>query len=345
MRLRIVIGVVIIALAGLIMFLFWPLTQQARGIRIQVPVHMPVEWVGQQLKEKGILSNPSGFIYTARVLGCKMVRPGSYLIPAGENMYTLTKRFRNGRQTAIQLILGNERIRLRTPLQFASKMQRYAYTSSDSTSWITFLRSEELLASMGVDTNTVMTRLLPLTYEIYWTDSPAQVYRTFAKAWDRFWSSERKRKAQSIGLNPTDVYILASIVEEETQYAPDRPLIASTYLNRLRIGMRLQADPTAKFGSGDFTANRVTAVHLRQPSPYNTYIHTGLPPGSICLPSIASIDAVLNAPPTDYLYFVASHLFDGTSSFSSNYQEHQKKAKRYQEELSRRLKTKTSVSP
>ncbi len=345
MRLRIVIGVVVIGLVWLLWFLLGPLPRHSRGIRIQVPTPMPVEWVGQQLQEKGILSNPSGFIYTAKILGCQTVRPGSYLIPAGENMYTLTKRFRNGRQTPISLILGNERIRLRTPLQFAAKMQRYDYTAADSAQWISFLRSTEALASLGVDTNTAMTRLLPLTYEIYWTDSPAQVYRTLNKAWDRFWQTERYSKAKKIGLSPTDVYILASIVEEETQYAPDRPLIASTYLNRLRIGMRLQADPTAKFGSGDFTAKRVTGFHLRQASPYNTYLHTGLPPGSICLPSIASIDAVLNAPPTDYLYFVASHSFDGTSLFSSNYEEHQKKAKRYQEELSRRLKTKTSVEP
>ena len=126
-------------------------------------------------------------------------------------------------------------------------------------------------------------------------------------------------------------------MEEETQHQPDRARIASTYLNRLKIGMRLQADPTAKFGAGDFDAQQVTYAHLRHESPYNTYLNAGLPPGPICLPSLASIEAVLNAPKTDYLYFVASHQFDGTSVFTRDYDEHLRNARLYQEALRKRL--------
>jgi len=129
------------------------------------------------------------------------------------------------------------------------------------------------------------------------------------------------------------VYILSSIVEEETNKQEDKGKIASVYLNRLRSGIKLAADPTIKFALRDFGLKRIFFKHISYPSPYNTYLNAGLPPGPICTPSIKTIDEVLNAPATNYLYFVAKPDFSGYSNFATSYQEHKKNAKAYQQAL------------
>lgn len=318
--------------------LFRPYTQNKQSVRIHFYTDAAIDEVDKQLDEKNILGDAFWLRVYARVMGIRRVPAGSYLIPASQSLFRLGRGMLLGRQSPVKLILGNERIRLRTNEQFAAKMQRFEYTRADSAAWMQFLGSNDSLETLELDVHTARTRLLPLTYEVYWTESPGQIFQVFEKAWVKFWNETRSKQAKQLGLSPTEVYILASIVEEETQHTPDRPLIASTYLNRLRIGMRLQADPTAKFASGDFETNRVTFWHLRYPSPYNTYLVNGLPPGSICLPSIEAIDAVLQAPKTDYLYFVASARFDGTSVFTKDYKEHLRNAKMYQDELNRRQK-------
>lgn len=316
---------------------FRPLTQNKQAVRFKLRGSQDWSATCDSLTNEHILREAFWLKIAGRVLGIDSVKAGSYLIQPNENLVQLIKRFRKSRETPVKLTLGNERSRIRTPDQLAGKMQRQDLTLADSAQWSGFLLSADSLKSFGLTPQTVMTRMLPLTYEIYWTESPRQVLQTIIRAWEKYWSEVNKAKARSIGLDPTEVSILASIVEEETQHQPDRTRIASTYLNRIKIGMRLQADPTAKFGSGDFEAKQVTFAHLRFESPYNTYLHAGLPPGPICLPSLASIEAVLNAPKTDYLYFVASHRFDGTSVFAREYDEHLRNARLYQDELRKRL--------
>jgi len=133
------------------------------------------------------------------------------------------------------------------------------------------------------------------------------------------------------------VFTLASIIDEETNNEIDRPKIASVYINRLAKNMPLQADPTVKFGLKDFGLKRILYGHTQTPSPYNTYLNTGLPPGPICTPQAETIDAVLNAPKTDYLYFVANSTFDGTHVFTSDYDDHMKYARLYQAALTKLL--------
>jgi UPF0755 protein len=336
MRLRILIAIIIFFILIVFFLLFRPQTINKKAERIFIKDTLEVAELCDLLHEKNILKNSFDFRSAAAVTGLKHIKPGSYRIQPKENLVQLIRRFHGNRQTPLNLIIGNERVRIRTIEQFAAKMHRFNYTLADSAQWSTFLQADDSLRDLGLNHFNVLTRMMPLSYEIYWTESPRQVLQALNRSWDRFWDSTKKQKAKQIGLDPTEVSILASIVEEETQHAPDRGLIASTYLNRLRIGMRLQADPTAKYASGDLSAKRVTAVHLRHQSPYNTYLVNGLPPGPICLPSIASLEAVLNAPKTDYLYFVASHRFDGTSVFTKDYSEHLKNAKRYQDELTRR---------
>jgi UPF0755 protein len=336
MRLRIWIAILIFFILIVIFLLFRPQTINKKAERIFIKDTLEIAEFCDLLQEKNILNNSFDFRSAAALTGLKHIKPGSYRIQPNENLVQLIRRFHGSRQTPLNLIIGNERVRIRTIEQFAAKMHRFNYTLADSAQWSAFLQADDSLRDLGLNHFNVLTRMMPLSYEIYWTESPRQVLQVLNRSWDRFWDTTKKQKAKQIGLDPTEVSILASIVEEETQHAPDRGLIASTYLNRLRIGMRLQADPTAKYASGDLSAKRVTGVHLSHQSPYNTYLVSGLPPGPICLPSIASLEAVLNAPKTDYLYFVASHRFDGTSVFTKDYSEHLKNAKRYQDELTRR---------
>ncbi|MGB3089871.1 MAG: endolytic transglycosylase MltG, partial [Chitinophagaceae bacterium] len=170
-----------------------------------------------------------------------------------------------------------------------------------------------------------------------WNSTPDKIFQQFYTAYQKFWTSERKIKADTLHLTPLQVISLASIVEEETNKKADKYNIASTYLNRIRIGMKLQADPTVKFAMKNFALKRVLGVHLKTDSPYNTYMYAGIPPGPICTPSPETIDAVLDAPKTEYLYFVASHKFDGTSVFTTNFNDHLKYARLYQQELTRRM--------
>ena len=338
MRLKIGLSLLLAGILIIGFLLFRPLTQNKDAVRFKLRGPYTLAATCDSLIAQQMLADAFWLKLGGRILGIDSVKAGSYLIQPNENLIQLLKRFKNSRQTPVKLILGNERIRIRTAAQLAGKMQRQDITLADSADWSRFLLSEDSLKPFGLNPQTVMTRMLPLSYEIYWTESPRQVLQVINRSWDHYWTEERKAKARTIGLDPTKVSILASIVEEETQHQPDRTRIASTYLNRLRIGMRLQADPTAKFGSGDLEAKQVTFAHLRHESAYNTYLHAGLPPGPICLPSLLSIEAVLNAPKTDYLYFVASHRFDGTSVFTNDYDVHLQNARLYQDELRKRLK-------
>ena len=151
-------------------------------------------------------------------------------------------------------------------------------------------------------------------------------------------NDERKQKAAAHNLTPTQAYILASIIEEETNDVADKPVMASVYMNRLAKGIRLGADPTVKFALKNFELKRIYEKHTQVVSPYNTYQNFGLPPGPICTPSIETLDAVLNAPQTDYLYFVANSDFSGKHIVTSSYPEHLKYAKLYQEALNEWMK-------
>ena len=182
-----------------------------------------------------------------------------------------------------------------------------------------------------------MTAVLPDTYTFFWNTSPKNIYKKLTEEEKKFWTEERTQKAGKLGLTPLQVYTLASIVDEETNAIKEKGTIASVYINRVNKSMPLQADPTIRFALNDFTIKRVYGDHLKVASPYNTYQNTGLPPGPICTPSKKTIDAVLNAPATDYLYFVADSSFNGTHSFSVTYDEHLQKAKAYQKAFKERF--------
>ena len=204
----------------------------------------------------------------------------------------------------------------------------------DSAYCASYFNSNDSLSPYQTDTTQLLTLFIPDTYEFYWSTSIPKFLQKMKSNADHFWSvKDRKQKAANKAMSLNESYTLASIVEEETNYDSDKRLIASVYQNRLKKSMPLQACPTIKFAMQDFGLTRIYEKYLSNPSPYNTYNHRGLPPGPICTPSPKTIDLVLNAPTTNYLYFVAKADFSGYHHFSSTYEEHNQYAKEYQKQL------------
>jgi UPF0755 protein len=291
-----------------------------------------LENVKEHLLKQHFIKDISWFNRVAGFLKFKKVKPGRYELKSGMSLVKLVKMLRAGNQSPVKISIIKER----TKELLAGKMNRKFETECDSLRMISFLNNNDSLKKFGVDTNTVLAIIIPYTYEMMWTSSPEKIFQQFYTAYKKFWNNERKIKADSLHLSPLQISILASIVEEETNRSADKGNIASTYLNRLRIGMKLQADPTVKFVTRNFQLGRIMGSHLKLESPYNTYLNTGLPPGPICTPSVESLDAVLNAPKTEYLYFVASHKFDGSTIFTTNFSDHTKYVKLFHEEQNRR---------
>ena len=206
----------------------------------------------------------------------------------------------------------------------------------DSSLFVEYFSREEVWAECGFNKENFMGMFLPNTYEVYWTITPQKFVERMKKEYDKFWNVERKAKANEIGLTPQQVSVLASIVCEETNYAPEMPRIAGVYMNRLNKGMKLDADPTVKFALGDPTIKRILFRHLDVDSPYNTYKNQGLPPGPITIPSIKAIDAVLGYEKHNYLYFCASPAMDGTHRFARTLVEHNRNAREYQSVLNKK---------
>ena len=164
---------------------------------------------------------------------------------------------------------------------------------------------------------------------MFWTTTPEKFVARMKKEHDTFWTEERENKIKQHNLDKKQAYIVASIVEKESNYDPERPTIAGVYLNRLKAGEKLQADPTVVFAIGDFSIQRVLYSHLETDSPYNTYKYTGLPPGPICMPSIASLEAVINADKHEYMFFCAKADNSGIHVFAKDYSSHLKNAEAF----------------
>lgn len=283
----------------------------------------------EAMQQNDILAHPTTFSLLASQLGVwDKIRPGKYEVKKGQSNWKIARMLRNGRLAEIKLVIN----KLRTKEDLAKLISKNF--APDSVSVMRYLNSNDSLKPFGTDTSKVFTLIIPDTYSFYWNTSLTKIFRRLADAQKTFWvKNERLAKAERISFTPEQVYILASIVEEETNYESDKYKIASVYINRLKKQMPLQACPTIKYAMKDFTITRIYEKYLFNPSPYNTYRVKGLPPGPICTPSPKTIDIVLNAPHSDYLYFVAKSDFSGYHHFSSDYDEHNSYAKEYQKAL------------
>lgn len=263
--------------------------------------------------------------------------PGRYEIePSFTSVYAV-RMICNGWQSPQNLTLAGT---IRSKGKLAAIIDRQMMV--DSAEVADALDDAAFLEGYGFTPDNVFAMFLPDTYEMYWTASVKDIFDRFKKEYDRFWTPERISKAEIRGLSRMEVSVLASIVNGETLNAGEYPVIAGVYLNRLRRGMRLQADPTIAF-CYDYTLDRILKKHLKIDSPYNTYRYTGLPPAPINVPPKACIDAVLNPDTHGYLYFCASPEFDGTHRFASSYGEHMKNAREFQRALTVRQREKANA--
>jgi len=295
--------------------------------------------VEKGLEKYGFVKNRRTFNKIASLLKYpENIKPGKYVFEKNASIYNIITTLRSGKQTPVNLVIT----KLRTKEEFAQKIS--ANFETDSANIITYLNSKNLLAAYQLDSNTVMTAIIPNSYSILWDTPFPEIFNTIFQEQEKFWTPERRKLAASHNLTTTQAYILASIVDEETSLQDEKGKIASVYINRLETGMRLGADPTVKFALKDFTLKRIYHKHLTVSSPYNTYQVSGLPPGPICTPLPKTIDAVLNSPATSYLYFVAKPDFSGYSNFAVTYSEHLQYAKAYQQALDKMMKKKAAVS-
>lgn len=253
---------------------------------------------------------------------------GSYLVKNGDRAIDISRRLRSGRQTPVRVTFNNIRTLDMLAERLASRME---WGAPD------FIAAcDSVLPAKGFKKAQYTAAFLPDTYEFFWTTPATDVVKRLSDVRDNFWNSERRAQAATLGLSPVAVATLASIVEEETAKADERPKVARLYLNRLNKGMLLQADPTVKFAIGDFALKRIYNYHLNVDSHYNTYKYKGLPPGPIRLAERSAIEAVLNAPHHDYIYMCAKDDFSGYHNFASNLNDHNANAARYHRALSRR---------
>ena len=290
------------------------------------------------LKNENLLKNTQAFSEMAGWLGYwDKIKPGRYRIEKGSSVFSVVRLLRSGLQTPSKLVIN----KLRLPEDLAKVMSRAI--EADSASITAFLSNKDSLASCGLTPENWPANLIPNTYEVYWTSTPSKIIKKLKEEHEKWWSkNDRKAKAAAKNLTPEQVHIMASIVEEESNSKEDRPKIASVYLNRIKQGMPLQADPTIRFALKDFKMNRILYTHLRTPSPYNTYINRGLPPGPICTPLPSTLENVLDAPETDYIFFVADADLRGGSTFTTNLADHNRAAKLYQDSLTAWLKRKSA---
>lgn len=264
------------------------------------------------------------------VLPARLPRAGAYALRDKSSAYDIFRVIAGGRQTPIKLTFTSRRL----PEELWTVLSDQLLI--DSASVAKAMTDTLLLRSLGVMDSTMAYHLIPNTYEVYWTISAEDLVRRMDKEYRAFWTPSRERKAEALGLSKSEVSILASIVSEESSHVDEYPMIAGLYLNRLKRGMPLQADPTVKFALGDFGLRRILLEHLSVDSPYNTYRVQGLPPGPIRIPSPQSIDGVLNTTKHNYLYMVARADFSGYHDFSESYAEHTRKAALYRRALNER---------
>ena len=258
------------------------------------------------------------------------IRTGRYKLEPGDGPVTVFRRLKNGQQSSMNLTIPEAR----TPERLAGMLGHKLML--DSATIANALLSEERCQQLGYDTATITAMFVPNTYNVYWNMSIEGLLERMQKEHDRFWEGKREEKAAQMQLTPIEVCTLASIIDEETANNAEKPMIAGMYLNRLKQGMPLQADPTIKFALKQFELKRIWQKLLLTDSPYNTYMNEGLPPGPIKIASIQGIDAVLNAVDHDYLYMCAKEDFSGTHNFAATYQEHLKNAARYAKALNER---------
>lgn len=330
-------GVVALIAAAVLAFYFYnkfiggPVVPEGmESYIIQIPSNSEYDEVVDILKDRNLIQNKEVFNRLAERMNYKKspMRSGRFEISPGWNTIDLIRHLRNGKQAPVDVVINNARL----PEEVAGKVA--GFIEPDSLELNALFTDQAYLQSINYTPETLMSLFIPNTYEFFWNTSPKEFMERMIKEHDRFWNSEgRLNKAKNLEMTPEAVYTLASILERETQQNSEKKRMAGVYLNRLKKGIRLQADPTAVFATRDFDTKRVLNYHINFDSPYNTYLYAGLPPGPIFMASIPSIDAVLNAEKHDYIFFCARGDGSGLHNFAKTLQGHNRNVRIYKKNL------------
>jgi UPF0755 protein len=287
--------------------------------------------VAKTIQEKEIVTDNTSFLYAAENMDyTKKVKPGKYRLEKGMSNRRFLNMLKAGNQEPVKVAFQNVRLKENFAAIVSKKIE------ADSLSIVKLLDSASFVDKYGFTKDNVYAMFVPNSYEMYWNTSAEKFFLRMYDEYQKFWTEERKDKADKIGLKPLQVSVLASIVDAEALYDKEMPMIAGLYMNRFNKGIRLEADPTVIYANNDFTIHRVLNKHLRKESPYNTYLNTGLPPGPINMPSVHAIDAVLSFSKHDYIYMCAKEDFSGYHNFASNLPAHLANARKFQKALNER---------
>lgn len=312
-------------------FFFSSFSNRGDGTYIYIDNDDTKDTVFYKMKEIGKPSQMAGVKIASFLLNYNShIHSGRYEVGNQLSSLQIVRNLRNGHQSPVELTIPIVHTVNELAAFFSKVLQ------PNSVDFERIFTDSATLAKLNVNIYTVPTLFIPNTYEVYWNISPQKLLERMKKERDIFWTTKRIAQAKQISLTPEEVYTLASIVEQESANEQERPMIAGMYLNRLRIGMKLQADPTVKFALNNFKLQRIMHNHLTTQSPYNTYLYEGLPPGPICIPSLNAIESVLNYTPHNYIYMCAKEDFSGTHNFAATYEEHLANAKKYSQALDKR---------
>lgn len=306
-------------------------TTNTSEVELYIPHGSTFNSVVDSLNAHNCIGNQRIFTLMAKIRQYKdAVKPGHYSLNANSAYWnTLTKLY-YGNQDPVHITINKHRTAKSLCTYLGRKLE------IDAEDLLSEISDSCKCSQRGFSTENIMCMFVQNTYDVYWTVSAEKFLDRMEKEYNNFWNEKRRQKCHDLGMTPTDVTILASIVEEETNANDEKADIASVYLNRLHKGMLLQADPTVKYAVGDFTLKRILNKHTQIDNPYNTYVYKGLPPGPICIPGSASIDSVLANKQTDYLYFCAKSDFSGRHAFASTLSQHTANANAFHLELNRR---------
>lgn len=328
------ISVMALTIAGLLSYAYLivmhPIVKLDETAYIYIYPHDTEESITNKITEVVGTTNIQGFKLLAWHNNLnKQKRTGKYAIKNGDNMHSLYRRIVSNQQTPVKVTVPATR----TIEQLVGTVCKQLMM--DSLELIQFTTSKPYYSRIGYSEETLPSLFLPNTYEVYWDITPERFMIRMMKERRNFWNDERKAKAAAIGLTTEEIATLASIVDEETNNNAEKPVVAGLYINRLKRGMLLQADPTVKYALGDFARKRILKADLETDSPYNTYKYKGLPPGPIRIATIQGIESVLNHTKHDYIYMCAKEDFSGTHNFATTLVQHNANARRYQQALNK----------
>jgi UPF0755 protein len=299
-----------------------------KSLTLYIPTGATFKQVVDSLKRHAYLRDISSFEWVAKQKHyLQNIRPGAYKLTVGLNNNKVVDLLKSGVQTPVKVTFNNIRFREELSARLAN------YLEPDSVAFLKVLSDDKIAGEYGLTHESFPMLIIPNTYEFFWNTTPEKFIERMKTEFDHFWNDQRKKKASDLGLTPLQVVTIASILQEETNKNDEKSRMAGVYINRVKKGWLLQADPTIKYAMGNFLIKRVLKEYLSVDSPYNTYKNAGLPPGPINFPDIVSVDAVLNAEQNNYMYFCAKEDFSGYHNFAVTLAEHNRNAARYQTAL------------